>query len=321
MRDFTRLAGAGSYGEPRASDLLEGALLSWFQWGLLELGAYRNVVIPTSGIYGGDLHRLRPVDDPRFPAGRVWQASRKDWIWETGVNHFPGPTVFSGVFVGGIFRPATGVGPYAFQTDFPGGRVIFGSSLPLTSVVTAEYAFRRVQLYRSDEEWFRTLQFDSLRADHPDLVRYASGAWHVLAQNRIQLPALVLESKPDARMEQQGRELGSLARIQHQAVVCHVLAEHPWERRQLHDILADQYQKGLYALDPAKMTAQQKFPLYPDGTRTPSSAMYPDLVDPAAPDNCSGKTVYIIRVETAEYLTAPRLYWAAARLTCEINLP
>ena len=79
---------------------LESNLKSYLDWGMLGIGGWFNVNIPTSGAWGGTFDQLRVVDDPSYTLGQVWETARKDWVWETGVAYTGGsPIDISGVYV------------------------------------------------------------------------------------------------------------------------------------------------------------------------------------------------------------------------------
>ena len=76
MPKYTTLKGLTKYGETTLTSHMEDGAVTFFNWGLLEAGAFFNVKIPSSGIYGGDSHRLRLVDDPNYTKGQVWEGFR-----------------------------------------------------------------------------------------------------------------------------------------------------------------------------------------------------------------------------------------------------
>lgn len=57
----TSLTGVDKVGRPTLSDLLQAGVISFFDWGYVNAGSYQNVSVPTSGVYGGNKHVLRPV--------------------------------------------------------------------------------------------------------------------------------------------------------------------------------------------------------------------------------------------------------------------
>jgi hypothetical protein len=126
---YTTLKGVGRYGETTLSSHIEDGTVGFFNWALLEAGAFFNVSIPTSGIYGGDSHKLRLVDDPNYTAGQVWEGFRSNWIWESGVFSDDPPVNISGVHIGGAFYATRSTHPnynasYAHYIDYANGRVV-----------------------------------------------------------------------------------------------------------------------------------------------------------------------------------------------------
>ena len=89
-----------------------------------------DVNIPTSGAWGGDFATLRPVEDFSYTLGQVWEAARKDWVWETGSSLLLATIrlIFLGVYVNGALKE-TGDATYAHHYNYPLGRVIFDNPL------------------------------------------------------------------------------------------------------------------------------------------------------------------------------------------------
>jgi hypothetical protein len=274
MPTHTTLRASPSVGDSLLSDQLEANLYSFLNWSLLGAGGFFNVTIPTSGCYGGAQHRLRPVTEPGVAAGKVWEAFRKDWVWESGVENDTQPIRVSGVFVDGSFVPV-GTG---LSVDYPNGRATFAEPRPATGVVTCEYSYRLYQLYTADTDWWQQLQTNSFRVDDGQFLQQGSGAWDVLSRNRVQLPAVVLEAVPNVRRVGLGLGGGQIAT---QDVLFHVLAEERWHLKWMHDCLTSQQDKRIYGFDKNRMFAADAFPLLPDGSPKPSGLMYPDLVKPS----------------------------------------
>ena len=100
----TQLQRVSNVGNTLLNSELESNLKSYLDWGLLGIGGWFNVEIPTSGAWGGTFDQLRLVDDPSYSAGQIWESARKDWVWETGVPYTGGsPIQITGVSVNGTF--------------------------------------------------------------------------------------------------------------------------------------------------------------------------------------------------------------------------
>src|SRR5574339_24267 len=167
-RDYTLLKGITNIGETLLMNEVEHNLKAFLDWSLLNsAGAWTDVRIPTSGIHGNNFHTLRPVVDPTYNDGQVWETVRSDWVWETGVNYGTGinPIDISGVYVNGTFYQ-TGNVLFGHYYDYPLGRVIFTGSIPTGSVGTMEYSYRdiRVNLADNSKVW-KEIQYGSLRPD------------------------------------------------------------------------------------------------------------------------------------------------------------
>ena len=85
--DYLKFKGISNIGDTLLMSELETNLKSFFDWAMLQIGAWNDVDISTTDIYDGDFSALRLVRDGSYTDGRVWQGARKDWIWETGVNY------------------------------------------------------------------------------------------------------------------------------------------------------------------------------------------------------------------------------------------
>ena len=73
-------------GDSTLTPLLGDNIIEFFDWAFLDRGGFFNIKIPTSGHYGGDKHKLRLVDDPRYTKGQVWEGFRSNWVWQSGVS-------------------------------------------------------------------------------------------------------------------------------------------------------------------------------------------------------------------------------------------
>ena len=257
---------------------LESNLKSYMDWGLLGIGGWFNVTIPTSGAFGGTFDQLRLVDDPSYSAGQIWETARKDWVWETGVQYTGGtPIAITGVSVNGTFY-GTGDATYAHHYNYPLGRVVFDSPLPTTSTVKLEYSYRNVQSYIADQApWWDELQYNSMRVDDATFTQVSSGNWGILANNRVQMPAVVIEAVP--RRTFQPYELGNSSNFVTQDVLFHIVAESRWWRNQLIDIISIQKDNTLMLYDSNKLAESGVFPLDYRGMPVASPINYSGLVN------------------------------------------
>lgn len=241
-------------GSDNISNILESNFKMYYDWAFLSyLGAWVDVNVPTSGVYGGDFSTLRKVDDPNYTYGQVWEAARKDFVWESGVDYTNA--------TGGISNPRAVGNPVVngstvttgYYVDYPNGRVIFNSAQ--TGTVKLPYAYRYVQLYRIDDApWWRELQYSSHRPDSEQFTQSSSGDWSIFGVNRIQLPAVVIEVVP--RGTAKNWEMGSDSLIQTREVRFTIFAETSWERKNLMDIFNAQVDRNINLFDTNEASAE-----------------------------------------------------------------
>jgi hypothetical protein len=309
--------GVDHIGQSLASDQLESSLITWLQWGLLGVGAFENVTRASlSPTLQGNraLSTLHPLRDPNFTDGTVWQGLRSDWVWESGIPYAPGqPIAVSGVYINSTFVPSTATGTYAHRIMYPEGRVLFDSPQPTGLQVQVEHTYRTVQVRSADQPWFQALVFQSQRADNPqwDAPPGSGGDWGILAQNRVQLPALVVEVVPRARLTPY--EMGNVSQTLRQDVLVHVLTETPWERKRLHDILLAQKDVAVQTFDKNVVT----FPLDAFGTPVAGALTYPQMCQQAP----WRPARWVEASSEDQGDLGERCYWASVRGTFLVDVP
>jgi hypothetical protein len=314
---YLKFKGIQDFGESTVTDELSYGLQAWMNNAFLEIGAYTNVNLPTSGAYGGAFHILRAVSDPNYVDGQVFESPRSNWVYESGIDYQPAPIQISGIFVNGTYYSTSTTGTYAYSLNYPLGRVTFGSAIPTSSVVTAAHSYRYVNVYTSNTPWFQRLQFNSLRPDQ-GFEQSASGTWDILAQSRVQLPAVVIEPSP--RFKLVGKELGSNVQERYQDVLIHVLAEEPWTRNKVADILSYQKNNTIYTFDYAKVVDSGVYVLDAFGGINPSGLPYPTLVSEAN-SNYRNNFITINEIGGQEIANEPPLYRCVLRYNCWTETP
>jgi hypothetical protein len=264
--------GVTQLGEQQFTTSLGINLQMFLDTAFLEIGGFYNINIPTSGAYGGDFSRLRPVNDPYF-TNRVYEGVRSNWVYESGLLYNIQPIKISGAFVNGAFVPKTGVN--GFKVNYPLGRIIFNSTQ--TGIVRLEYSYKHVKVSTIDVPWAQRVMTDSFRVDNNDFLQKGSGVWETLSHNRVQLPAIVVE--PLTRVRMQGLELGGGQR-RLQDVFFHVIASNTWDRNNITDILVNQRNKTLLLFDVTRASQSGKFPLDPYyGDYVSGGYIYTSLID------------------------------------------
>lgn len=315
MSGYTRLRGVSDIGNSLLIDQLQTNVSAFLTWGFLCIGAFVNITRPASGAYGGLYSRLRLSEDPNYTKGQVWEGFRSNWIWESGLDYSTQPISISGIYLNNTFLPISTTGTYAYAINYPLGRVVFDNPISRTSQVDLNYSYRYVNVYQADAPWFRDLQFNSFRVDDSHFNLYGSGTWSTNAQNRIQLPAVVVEVVP--RRTFKGKELGGGSFI-YQDVLFHIFAETSFDRGNLVDILTYQKQQRINLFDKNLVNTADAWPINNDGMVVPSSLCYPDFVN----RYFNGKNAYFFDTfsQESENLT-PGYFSGIVRATLEIDSP
>lgn len=277
---FTSFRGtSNNIGDSTATERVKINLINYFNWGFLGIGAYHNVTIPTSGAYGGDESRLRPVNDPYRTDGQTWEGHRKNWVWESGVEQTTQPIQVSGVFVNNVFHPTSGGDHYV---DYINGQIIFNTAISTTSVVRAEHSNRWVHIYDGDDvPWIKETQFRSHRIDTNKFFNMSSGDRSQLAQSRLQLPAVIVETV-DGDYSPYQIGLGHNSKTD---VIFHIMTEDGNTGKKLADRVAEQGAgpagKTIFMFNPDLLALSGTFPLDWRGSiASGDKKTFPELVIP-----------------------------------------
>jgi hypothetical protein len=259
-------------GQKNRISSLEDNIKSFLDWSFLNIGAYINVSIPTSGISGSNFHQLKPVTDPSNTI-KVWESVRKDWVYESGITN-QSPVRISGIYLNGTFLPSpSGSGSYTYSLNYPLGRVTFNNSVSVSSNVQLNYSYRYVQVYKSSEaSWWKEIQ----QLTYNPAAFKANGDSSITANHRIQLPAIIIELSP--RTQQIPRQLGTTQNIIIQDVLLHILAENPVQRNNLIDILMLQKDKTSYMYDVNKVVENNVYGVNYKGEINNSGLNYNQIV-------------------------------------------
>ena len=275
---YTKFNKVSHIGNTLLSSEIENNMKWFLDWAFLGIGGWSNVTIPTSGAFGGTFDTLRLVNDPSYSNGQVWEGARKDWVWETG-SSYEGydPIQISGVYVNGVLK-GTGDATYGHHYNYPLGRVVFDNPISTTDTVKVEYSYRNVQVYVADEApWWDELQYNSLRVDDTYYSSTGSGSWGILANHRVQMPAIVLETVPRRRFKPY--QLGDTSQFVQQDIVFHIVGENRWWRNQLVDILSYQIDSQLWLFKTDTLIGSGAYPLDYRGMKVSSPLNYDDVVN------------------------------------------
>jgi hypothetical protein len=258
---------------------LENNYKSFLDHGFLSLGGFTNVNIPTTNISNFDLHILKPTTDKNTASNTVWQAPRKDWIYETNTAYSGlSPINISGVYVNSNFYPGpTGNATLGYKINYPEGKIIFNSGLSPSSVVQLEYSFRSVQVYKMEEfPYWKEIQHRSLE-NKTGFAFTDKGTFSINPENRVQLPAVVIESI--AASNNKPFRLGDKSLIIEQDMLLHVLADNPKEKNNIVDILRLQEDRFIWLYNTNNVVKSGVYPLNYDGSKNTNSLSYFEIVN------------------------------------------
>jgi hypothetical protein len=311
---YARLKGIDYIGESTESPQLAYNLLHYFNWGLLHIGGFNNVTRPN-----GNAYKLRLSTDERYAAGRVWEAFRPDFVWETGFEYTVAPVPITGVYVNNVFVPRATVGTLSHKVNYNLGQVIFNSPIALNSDVQLEFSYRTYHFVTSDEAaWWHELMFGAWTSEDPDFWEKDTGAKAIFSKNRIPLPAVVIETVP--RRTSVGLQLGGGSWV-YQDVLFHIYSRTPWERDKICDIIHKQKEKTIWTFDKNKMVEAGVWPLDDYGDLKSSPMMYPDMVKPSWDGGYFWRELTFNDTNGQEIQSVPGLYRAMVRVTCELCAP
>ena len=275
---YTKFNKVSHIGNTLLSSEIENNMKWFLDWAFLGIGGWSNVTMPTSGAFGGTFDTLRLVNDPSYSNGQVWEGARKDWVWETG-SSYEGhdPIQISGVYVNGVLK-GTGDATYGHHYNYPLGRVVFDNPISTSDTVKVEYSYRNVQVYVADEApWWDELQYNSLRVDDAYYSSTGSGSWGILANHRVQMPAIVLETVPRRRFKPY--QLGDTSQFVQQDIVFHIVGENRWWRNQLVDILSYQIDSQIWLFKTDTLIESGAYPLDYRGMKVASPLNYNNVVN------------------------------------------
>lgn len=295
---------------------IEDNISQFLNWGLLEAGAFFNVYLPSSGAYGGSQARLRLSEDPNFTKGRVWDFFRQNLVYETGLEFSSQPIKISGIYVNNSFKPIATTGAYAYHINYPLGRVVFGSAINPSSVVTCEHSFKYYNVTTSNAPWYKEIQLNSWRLDDPQYLRYGSGAWAVPSQIRQQLPAVIVDAGGANRHIP--HQLGGGTKTE-QEVLFTVLSESPSDKKQMMDAIDSQYQHTIFMYNKNKVFDFNLFPLDVNGMIRPSALMYPNLVEEHR--NTAWRKLCFVNTRKVESDDSLPVYQGIVAATVEVHTP
>jgi|GEM_PF-3344864 len=293
-----KFSGVNNIGEHLLMSQIENNIKSFLDWGFLNIGAFVNIPKISNNIYGNSLSLLKPTKDPSYTDGQVWQTMRKDWIWENDIIYSRcnisdisttttttttcdntqsiSPLLIDGIYINDTFYNLETTGNYAYIVDYINSRIIFDNPIPLTTKVEMQYAFRSIQVYNYDAaQWWKQLQYQTdANTEHFNQIN--KGDFSILSNNRVQLPAIIIETV--SRGLSQPFQLGDKSLIMKQELSLHVIAETMSDRNKIIDILRLQQDKFINMYDTNLVIKNRIQPFFINGTLNPERLNYDEII-------------------------------------------
>jgi len=312
------LVGIGNTQDAQLRNVLLDNMSAFYNWGFLDKGGFYNINIPSSGMYGGDKHKLRPVSDPNYSANQVWQSHRENWVWETGISKTTQPIPISGIYVNNAFRPYafnSGLNKYVgsgYKIDYPNGRVIFDTPVPASSTVSLNYSYKWIKVDQAEGiPFFRQIQFSSFELDNNFVA--SSGDWVQIGQTRLQLPVVLIEAVPKRTMKPYQLGGGQWA---YSDFVFYVLGDRDAIVSDILDAISYQNDRVIQLFDSNTISKSGAYPIDIVGNLVDKKYTYPYLLNNYPYQTCRIYNTTINDITEISY----SFYIGTARCSTEVRL-
>lgn len=308
--------GVDSIGYPLMLNELQNNYKSFLEWGFLNIGSFTNVNIPTENIKGFDLHKLKPVNDKNFAPGTVWQAPRKDWVYESDITYNgTTPIEIDGIFVNSTFYPApTGNTDLSYRINYPEGKIIFSTPISTTSSVELNYSYKNIQIYKIEEfPYWKEIQHRSLENKTGFDLSDNKGDFSIDSEHRMQLPIVVIEIV--ARSSSKPFHLGDISQIWEQDILLHIVSDNPTEKNNIVDVIRLQKDRIIYLYKTKNIIENNINLLNYDGSKNLNGQNYSIIINNPNYRWIESR-IKEINISDIYYMNM-RLYGAVVRLTSE----
>jgi hypothetical protein len=263
------------YGQNSVEDQIVQNIVSFIDYGLLELGAYFNIFKGQTDYLGNNVSRYRTVDQPGIEVGKVWEGLKHNVIWETGVNLKPtgltSPIGISGIYVNDVFYPngSTVIGN-GYYFDYSLNRVIFNNKIASASKVEVEHSLRHINVYSTDTNFYRdAIAFYN---DRNNFFVSGSGIDNTNPRSRVYLPSIFIYLK---NLGSSPVEIGSRAKYVEAEIEFDIFTQSSQDRKRLTDICfwLEEKSIGTFNVNNAPK------PLSISGTLNSNRLLYNDLIN------------------------------------------
>lgn len=303
---FTQLKGFNNFNDLDLLNQVQQSIISFFDWGFLDKGAYTNIYLGQSDINSNDQSKLRKVYDSNYTNGQVWEAFHHNLVWESGMTTGT-PIHISGVYVDGSFK-TSGTAGYEHYIDYERGRVVFDSAISATTV-RMEYSYKNILFDRlSIYPEIANMQTDVF--SFKNYSSFSSGDYINL--NRKQLPLVAIEVTP--QLSYKPVSLGTGANWVDTDIIMHIFDQNEINVNKLMSYISLQKEKTIYMLDINMMVTSGAFPTDYRGALTSDPKTFPDLVNGGYRDS---QLYFADSISRKQPLIGGNIYYGTVRFTTE----
>lgn len=311
MADYNELKGLNSIAEIDLNETVLSNLVMFFDWGLVDKGAFNNVTLNKNDIRGNSRATLKVANEHYYPSGQVWETFKSNLAWESGTS-ISEPIQISGVYVNNTLY-AKNHATYGHYIDYQNGRVIFNSGIPITSSVKMEYSYKQFSVCESRESpLLKQIQFGWNKLTNFNQI--SSGNYSVHGEQRVQLPLVGFEF---VRESKSPYEIGSSAFINKHDILCRVVAQDEATVKKIIGIISNQEEKTIFLLDMNLMAKSGLFPITYNGELRSGAVTYPDLTKESAGLRYGQLAIVDTVGQNGTYLS-PDLYYGTVTLKTEV---
>jgi hypothetical protein len=261
--------GEGRFSGFELTDQIQYNLKFFIDWNLLQNGAYGIYEYSSESWYDDDESVLHLVPDERYEPGRVWEASAREFAWESGVSFGSGiadPFRVSGVYIDGNFYPTSSTGINRHHVDYLNGRIIFDEPKSENDDIRVEYTQRSVHVGFADDPEFRVMMLNAVEEFQTDSLPSGTTS----REHQLWLPSIFIGTSTG---EQRGLQLGG-GQIKTRFITFHIFADNPQDRNLLMDWLDYQGRTTFWMADLNQIT----FPFDEYGDLVPGVTNWVDMV-------------------------------------------
>lgn len=259
--NYDTFTGVSHISYPGYMENLSENFSMYLDWAFLQAGGYESVRIGQTR-YGQDPTILRRVNS------NTYESYRRGWVWE-------GPGIqISGVYIDNVFYTPAQTG---YSINYRDGQILFSGSIPSNAVVKCEYSYKLYSTYQFyKDKWFDDILTGDWSTTYGDFNQVGSGAFSVLAQNRVNVPFVGVEVVP--RRDFKGLQLGG-GQIVYQDIQFWIASTEPWHVQTASDALSFQSSKTFHLFNTKFIQDYRAWPYNYNGTINPSGGNYKQLVD------------------------------------------